>query len=117
LEFQKQTIKLMLAIGLFLACGYGALLFHSDVTANTRTNYSKAMFGEPMHDCMMNTFKLENLAKEDDPKLERLSKELMIYDILFLIVQVGILYLGSALIVRRFNKKFEEKNAKNAQHN
>lgn len=116
MEFQKQTIKLMVAISLILACGYGVSMLQNDVTANTRINFNKTMFGEPMHDCMMNAFKVESLAEEGDPKLEKLGRELMIYNILFLIVQIGILYLGSALIVRIFNKKLNGDDVNNAQN-
>ena len=97
----------MLAIIVILACGYGALMLQDDVTANTRENLGKTMFGEPLYDCMQNSLSMESIADENDPKLLNLSRKLTIYNVLFFIVQLGILYLGSALIVRKFNKKLQ----------
>jgi len=99
----------MLAIITMLALSHGAAMLQSDVTSNTRDSLSKAMFGEPLHECLKSTLSLENLADENDPDFIRLNREVNIYNLLFFIVQLGILYLGSALIVRAFNKRLKTK--------
>jgi len=95
-----------------LACSYGLSMYESSVTENTRDNLNKAMFGEPMHECMKNTFNLESIADENDQLFVKLKNKLTLYTVLFIIMQLGILYLGSALIVRGFNKKLQKIQAK-----
>jgi hypothetical protein len=113
MDFQKQTFKLMLIIFVMLMLSNGVSVYHGDVTRPINEKIGRIMLGDSMMECMKDTYK-EYDAETNDPKVDSLQLKLYLYFALFLAVQLGILYLGSAFIVRKFNqaqKKDADKNS------
>ena len=93
----------MFSIILILTSIYGASTFHETVTNKTRENLSLVMFGEKTHNCLSKAFVFDEFADGHTPELVKYQNILDTYNIIFLFVYLGILYLGSALVVRYFN--------------
>ena len=103
---------MMLVIFTMLLLSYGALTLQGNITAPTKEKISNIFMGDKMMECMKTAFDPDSNVAEDDPEVNRLETKLNLYSALFIIVQIGILYLGSAFIVRKFNQA-QKKDADN----
>ena len=61
--------------------------------------------GKVIKECLENNLNTMPDNINENPILTKLQSKLTIYGVLFLIVQLGILYLGSAFIARKFNQQ------------
>jgi len=104
LNFQKEVFKLMLVFIAIFALLYGALEIQQSAINPYVEEFKELSLGRELKECLDNNYKFIPDNINDNPRLDKLETKLTIYGVLFLIVQIGILYLGAAFIVRKFNQ-------------
>ena len=102
MEFHKNVMKVMLAIVLMFAIDYGAGLMWMDYIKPLKNEIYARGLGSDYLECLKSFKPNPDLLK--DVQVQAAQRTINIYIALFLIVQIGILYLFSCFIVRHLSK-------------
>jgi len=88
-----------------LALLYLALEFEQRAVKPYVDQIKELTLGKVIKECLENNINTMPDNIDENLILTKLQSKLTIYGVLFLIVQLGILYLGSAFIARKFSER------------
>ena len=102
MELHKNALKVMLVLLLGFAVAYGTGLMLESYVKPLKDEILSRGLGAEYLDCLK-SFK-PNPDLQNDTQAQSAQRRINLYTTLFLIVQIGILYLSSCLIVRLLSK-------------